>query len=166
MFSVVAVVVLADEMPVAIVCELNDGIVTAVYTSLSVTSLAPVPVNVWAAAVPLIVPELDEPVNFNSLPVPVKLGCEEVAELMPVAIVWLENDGSVTAVGVFCVKLPALQPIVRVSFETLVVNTGNVHDAFVPAVTEPPPVALDATYFVVVLGVTVIVGVLTVPAGV
>lgn len=138
----------------------------AVPTSESVTSLAPVPVNVWAAAVPLIVPVLDEPVNFSSAPVPVNVGCVEVADEMPVAIFWLENDGSVTAVGVFAVKLPALHPSVSVSPDTLVVNEGSVQLAAVPAVTEPPPVALAATYFVVVVGVTVMVGVETVPAGV
>ena len=68
--------------------------------------------------------------------------------------------------GVFAEKLPALQPIVNVSFATVVVSVGRVQDAAVPAVTEPPPVAESATYVVVVLGVTVIVGVLTEPSGV
>ena len=129
MFSVVAVVVDADEMPVAIVCELNDGMVTDVYTSLSVLSRTPVPV---------------------------KVGCVELAELMPVAMVCELNDGRVTAVGVFVVN-----PRVSVSFDTVALKL-----AAVPAVTEPPPVALAATYFDVVLGVTVMVGVLTLPAGV
>ena len=94
-----------------------------------------------------MVPELDVPVNE---------GCVEVADLMPVAIVWLENDGSVTAVGVL-----AVHPSVKVSPETVAEKL-----AAVPAVTDPPPVALDATYLVAVLGVTVIVGVLTLPSGV
>lgn len=153
-------------MPVAIVCELNDGIVTDVKTSLSVFSLTPVPVNVCAAAVPLIVPELADPVNFSSAPVPENVGCVDVADVIPVAIVWLLNEGSVTAVGVFAEKLPPLHASVNVSPETVAENAGNVQLAAVPAVTLPPPVALPATYFVVVEGVTVIVGVLTVPSGV
>lgn len=104
--------------------------------------------NVCAAAVPLIVPELDEPVNLSSAPVPLN-----DAELIPVAIVCELNDGNVTAVGVFAV--PAV--IVNTSFDT--VNVGIVQA--VPAVTLPPPDALDATYFVAVDGVTV-----TLPAGV
>jgi hypothetical protein len=52
---------------------------------------------------------------------------------------------------------------VRVS---LPLATVAVNEAADPAVTEPPPVALEATYLEVVLGVTVMVGVLTVPAGV
>ena len=54
-------------------------------------------------------------------------------------------------------------PAVIVSVSPLTVYVGIVHEAALPAVTEPPPEALDATYFVVVEGVTVIVGVLTVP---
>ena len=63
-------------------------------------------------------------------------------------------------------KLPALHPMDSVSFATDVVITGNVQDAAEPAVTDPPPVEDAATYLVVVLGVTVMVGVLTDPSGV
>ena len=63
-------------------------------------------------------------------------------------------------------KLPSVHPIVSVSFTTDVVKVGSVHAAAEPAVTDPPPVADDATYFVVVLGVTVMVGVDTDPSGV
>ena len=48
----------------------------SVATSLSVINLAPVPVNVCAAAVPLIVPELELPVNLSSAPVPVNAGAD------------------------------------------------------------------------------------------
>ena len=107
-----------------------------------------------------------DPVNLSSTPVPSNVGCVDDALVMPVAMVWLENEGSVTAVGVFAVNSPALQPMVRVSFATEVVREGRVQAAAEPAVTEPPPVAEAATYLLTVLGVTVIVGVDTEPAGV
>ena len=71
-----------------------------------------------------------------------------------------------TEVGVFAVKLPAVQLRVSVSPLTEVVKLGIVALAAVPAVTEPPPVAEAATYLVAVLAVTVMVGVEIVPAGV
>ena len=113
---------------------------------------------------PVEVSEL--PVNFSSAPVPVKVGCEAVLVLTPVAMVWLVKLGSVTAVGLFAVKLPALQLSVRFSSATLVVSTGRVHDAAVPAVTDPPPVALPATYLLAVFSSIVSSGAETVPAGV
>ena len=129
------------------------------------------PVNSGALQEPsaLYVPVavISVPVNLISAPVPVKVGCEAVALLMPVAMVCLVKLGRVTAVGVLAVKLPSVQPMVSVSLATLVVSTGIVAEAAVPAVTLPPPVAEDATYLLVtVLGVTVMVGVLTVPPGV
>lgn len=69
-------------------------------------------------------------------------------------------------VGVFAVKLPAAQLSVRFSSVTLVVSTGRIQLAAVPAVTVPPPVALPATYLVVVFRSIVRVGAETVPAGV
>ena len=71
-----------------------------------------------------------------------------------------------TAVGVFAVNEPADQPIVRVSFATEVVKTGSVQEAAVPAVVEPPPVALEATYLLAVFSSIVNVGADTEPAGV
>jgi len=64
------------------------------------------------------------------------------------------------------VKLPSVQFRTRFSSLTVVSSTGIVQEAAVPAVTAPPPVALLATYLVEVAGVTVIVGALTLPAGV
>lgn len=120
------------------------------------------PVNVGCETLPcgvkLPVDVMLLPVNFNSAPVPVNVGWVVVAVFTLVAIVWLENVGSVTDVGVFGVKLPATQPIVNVSLATLVVMDGIVALAAVPAVTTPPPVALDATYFDAVFNVTVVVG--------
>ena len=81
LFSVVAVVVETVGVagvydPVEVMdAPTNDA---PVATSLSVTSRAPVPVNVCAAAVPDMVPLLDVPVND---------GCVDVADLIPVAIV-------------------------------------------------------------------------------
>ncbi len=106
------------------------------------------------------------PVNFRLTPVPVNVGCEAVLVLTLVAIVWLENVGIVTAVGVFAVKLPPVQPMVSVSFATEVVSVGSVHAAAVPAVTEPPPVALPATYLEAVFNSMVRVGAETEPEGV
>ena len=71
-----------------------------------------------------------------------------------------------TDVGVLAVNDPAVQENVRFSFETDVSRTGMVALAAVPADTDPPPVADAATYAVSVLGVTVIVGADTLPAGV
>lgn len=128
------------------------------------------PVNVgWLtlpAGVNLPVLVIAEPVNFSSAPVPVKDGWVEVALLMPVAIVCAAKVGMVTAVGVFAVNDPAVQPMVSTSLATDVVNTGRVQDAAFPAVTAPPPVALPATYLLTVFGVTVMVGVETEPSGV
>lgn len=128
------------------------------------------PVNVGCETLPdgvnLPVEVMALPPNFSSTPVPVKDGCVEVAEVMPVAIVCCANVGIVTAVGVFAVKLPSVQLMVSVSFVTLVFSTGRVQLAAVPAVAEPPPVADAATYLLTVLGVTVIVGVEMEPSGV
>ena len=118
------------------------------------------------AGVNLPVLVVSDPVNFSSTAVPVQVGWVEVADEIPVAIVWLEKLGRVTDVGVFAEKLPALQDNVRVSFSTEVDRDGSVQLAAVPALTLPPPLAELATYFVVVDGVTVIVGVPTVPPGV
>ena len=131
---------------------------------------APVPVNVGWDTLPLgvklPVEVVAEPVNFNSTPVPENEPPPEVALLTLVAIVWLLKLGRVTAVGVFAVKLPAVHESVSVSFATLVERVGSVQLAALPAVTEPPPVALEATYLVAVLSVTVGLFTVTLPAGV
>ena len=129
-----------------------------------------VPVKVGVETLPLGVNVPVElilvPENTRLVPVPVKLGWDEEALSMPVTIVLLEKLGRVTAVGVFAVKLPSVHVRINVSPLTLVPNTGMVALACVPLVTLPPPVALDATYPVEEVGVTVMVGVDTVPAGV
>jgi hypothetical protein len=112
------------------------------------------------------------PDTSTSPAAPVNVGASAVADFTPVAIVWEVNVGNVTVVGVpgvFVVKLPAVQPIFRVSFSTVVVKVGRSHDAgvpLVPAVTLPPPLALDATYFDAVLRDTFTLGADTVPSGV
>jgi hypothetical protein len=96
----------------------------------------------------------------------VNAGAEAVAFVIPFTIVWLLKVGRVTTVGVFAVKDPAVHEIVSVSSDTVVVSTGIVALAATPAVTDPPPVLDVATYFMSELGVTVIVGAATLPAGV
>ena len=106
------------------------------------------------------------PVNLRFTPVPVNAGAEAVALEMPDTIVWLEKLGRVTAVGVFAVKDPSVHERTRVSSATEVCRDGKVQEAALPAVTDPPPVADVATYFVEEEGVTVTVGAATDPAGV
>ena len=110
--------------------------------------VADVPVNVGWLTVPAGVPvtetEPDDPVNepFSSTPVPVNDGVDEDAEA-PVMTVALPCVGSV----------PVDHPIVRFSEVTVAVQDGRV-----------PTAVIVST--VVVVGVTVIVGWLTDPAGV
>ena len=89
-------------------------------------SSAPVPVKVYAAAVPLIEPELEEPVNLSSAPVPL-------------------NDADAPVITVvsdpFVGTLPADHAIDRFSEETVIVSDG----------ADPTSVIL---FTVVVLGVT------------
>lgn len=143
----------------------NDAVYVLGTGMLPVTRRTPVPLNVGCdtlpAGVPVTLIVASVPLNdavgvFGTAILPVTRRTavpENDAEVIPLATVALENDGRVTAVGVFAV--PAV--IVRVSFDTEYVGIVQA----VPAVTEPPPVALDATYLVDVVGVTV-----TEPAGV
>lgn len=113
-------------------------------------SRVPVPLNVGVDTVPAGVPFAETvpavPVNapVSLAPVPVKLGCEDVADVMPVTTVVFEP-----LVG----SVPCENAIVKFSFATVQVSVGRV-PTFVMLFTVP------------VLGVTVIVGVDTVPAGV
>ena len=102
--------------------------------------------TVTVPAVPLNVAEMLAlpPVNVGVTALPLNVGCVEVAEDIPLTtVVLLPFVGSV----------PASNVIVSVSFETDVVSDGS-----------EPTAVIEFT--VVVLGVTVMVGVLTVPAGV
>ena len=136
------------------------------------TSLIPVPENEGLDTVPVGVPETEtffavpENAALRTAPVPVKVGLVAVALAIPVAIVCDANVGRVTAVGVFAEKEPAVHEIVSVSLATEHVKVGSVHEAFVPAETEPPPEADAATNLETVLTFTVIVGVDTSPSDV
>lgn len=86
--------------------------------------------------------------------VPVNVGAEALADLIPVATVTaVPALGSVPAENV-----PAVQPSVNVSPLTVAVISGNVQLGSVPA--------LPNGFTDVVFGVTVTVGADTVPAGV
>lgn len=112
----------------------------------------------------VIVAEVPENVGFDTVPAGLNVPANVVEDPSnPKCILSIDNVssaivvvaalgiacsvklGRVTAVGVLAVKLPAVHPNVRVSLDTVAVKLGSVQEAFVPAVTEPPPEALDAT---------------------
>ena len=118
--------------------------------------VAAVPVN---AAEPAAVPD-----TLTSPSVPVNTGVvARAADAAVITLVSLEV-GRVTEVGVLAVKLPADHAIVRFSLLSGVkLRVGSVQAAAVPAVTEPAP---SNSLIVAVVGVTVMSGLLTEPAGV
>ena len=122
------------------------------------------PATSRVASVPVKL-ELIEPATSSVAAVPVKEGVDaRAAEAAVITVVSLEV-GSVTAVGVLGVKLPAVQAIVRFSLlpSGVKVRVGIVAEAAEPAVTEP---AVANSAIVAVVGVTVTSGLLTEPAGV
>ncbi len=119
------------------------------------SSVAAVPLK---EAEPVVVPE-----TLRVASVPLKAGALSSAAEAPVITVLFCEVGRVTAVGVLGVKAPWFHAKVRVSPLTVALQVGSVAEAATPAITLP---ASSKTATVSVLGVTVMSGLLTLPAGV